>query len=70
MSLEARGSTAQVSNSLPCSIFLGARVTDGFYFTDGMYWHLAGRDASRSAAKQSFDPGTPTLSLALSAVDY
>ncbi|KAH9993940.1 cytochrome b5-like heme/steroid binding domain-containing protein [Russula vinacea] len=31
----------------------------GFHRPDGMYWRVAGRDASRSVAKQSFDPGTP-----------
>jgi membrane-associated progesterone receptor component len=33
----------------------------GFYGPDGMYWRVAGRDASRSVAKQSFDlePLTP-----------
>jgi predicted heme/steroid binding protein len=53
----------------------------GFYgpgehplYQDGMYWRVAGRDASRSVAKQSFDPGTHAslslfLSLAPSAVD-
>ncbi|KAI0277599.1 cytochrome b5 [Russula aff. rugulosa BPL654] len=28
----------------------------GFYGPDGMYWRVAGRDASRSVAKQSFGP--------------
>jgi len=28
----------------------------GFYGPDGMYWRVAGRDASRSVARQSFDP--------------
>jgi len=28
----------------------------GFYGPDGMYWRVAGRDASRSVAKQSFVP--------------
>lgn len=30
-----------------------------------MYWRVAGRDASRSVAKQSFVPGKPPLSLVL-----
>ena len=32
-------------------------MTDEF-IQDGMYWRIAGRDASRSVAKQSFDLGT------------
>lgn len=44
----------------------GGKETDGF-IQDGMYWRVAGRDASRSVAKQSFDLGTPPfLSLARS----
>jgi hypothetical protein len=65
----ARGFTAQVSNSFVAFslFFLMLMVV---FFQDGMYWHVAGRDASRSAAKQSFDPGTPSLFLALNAVDH
>jgi hypothetical protein len=61
MSLEARVSTAQVSTSLPFFDLLeqrGVKMADGFN-QDGMYWRVAGRDASRSVAKQSFDLGTP-----------
>lgn len=44
----------------------GGKETDGF-IQDGMYWRVAGRDASRSVAMQSFDLGTPPfLSLARS----
>ena len=40
-------------------------MTDGF-IQDGMYWRVAGRDASRSVAKQSFGLGTPPFHLSRS----
>jgi hypothetical protein len=63
MSLGARVSTAQVSTLLPFSIFSSKRgggggQCDGF-IQDGMYWRVAGWDASWSVAKQSFDLDMP-----------
>lgn len=54
--------------SIVWSSGVGVNVTDGF-IKDGMYWRVAGRDASRSVAKQSFglgaSPFTPARSLAM-----
>lgn len=38
---------------------MGVGRANVFVCQDGMYWRIAGRDASRSVAKQSFDPGAP-----------